>query len=446
MDTEKAVGAPAISVSGDGLLAYAVMDAVAPVPSVTDLLEALGRSGIRYGILHDVLESVASGPSGNAPLLVASGKAPLRGENGRIEWLFSPGPGTKAMFRNAFAGQRLASVHPPGAGVAGISVLGDPIPPLPGKPAHLHTGPNTACDPSDPESVVATVDGNVVFTESSIEVQPVLTVSGQLDYGRGDIDFAGSLVVTGDIRGDIAIRVKGSLTVHGSVEDADIQAGGDVTVGKGFVGRGKGRIAAGGNVTLVHLLNQSVVAGKDVLIAREAVNGSVSAGGNILAPRAVIEGGVLNSEGDIVVNTVGASDGLQAKLCAGRRGKILERLPALDRELRQAEAQVCEIKEAIYRMVRLQIDAGKLDEAHEESLRKLRSAQKLLPERIAALRSEQAGLKESLKKSRDVTVTVRETVFENTMVDINGSKKLVDSALLGVIFRERNGAIEVSSC
>jgi len=446
LDTEKVVSAAAISVSADGLAAYAVIDAVAPVPSVADLREALDRAGIRYGILNDVLESVASAPSGNAPLLVASGKAPLRGENGRIEWLFSPAPGTKAMFRNAFVGQRLACVHPPGPGVPGVSVLGGPIPAAPGKPAHLHRGPNTACDPSDPEAVVATADGNIVVTESTIEVQPVLTVAGQLDYGRGNIDFAGSLVVNGDIRGDITIRVKGSLTVHGNVEDADIQAGGDVTVRKGFVGRGKGRIVAGGSVTLVHLLNQAVVAGKDVLIAREAVNGSVSAGGSILAPRAVIEGGALHSGGDIVVNTVGSSDGLQARLSAGRRGKILERLPAIDREIKQAEGQLCEIKEAIYRLVRMQIDAGSLDEGRQESLRKLQAAQKFLPERIGALRAEHDELKESLKKCHEVTVTVRETVFENTMVDINGSKKVVDAALLGVIFRERNGTIEVSSC
>ena len=48
--------------------------------------------------------------------------------------------------------------------------------------------------------------------------------------------------------------------------------------------------------------------------------------------------------------------------------------------------------------------------------------------------------------NKEVTVTVRETVFENTMVDINGSKKIVNAALRGVIFRERNGAIEAVSC
>ena len=285
-----------------------------------------------------------------------------------------------------------------------------------------------------------------IDSEGSVQARTLLTVSGQLGPGTGGIDFAGSLVVHGDILGEIALRVKGSLTVRGNVEDADIQAGEDVTVAEGFVGRGKGRIAAGGNVTLHHLRNQTVSAGKDVLVELEAVNGNVNAAGRIYAPGAVIVGGVLRSDGDIVVRAIGSSDALQTKVWAGKRGRILERLPLIEREIKQAESRVGDINNAIYGLVRLQMDARNLDAAQQESLQKLQAVQKQLPERIAALKAEHHALQEDLKVNKEVTVTVRETVFENTMVDINGSKKIVNAALRGVIFRERNGAIEAVSC
>jgi hypothetical protein len=446
MEQVKTGNAAVIRIAGDGLHAYAVVDAAAPAPSVGDLMEALGCAGVKSGIEPSALERIASGGAGKDPCLVASGSAPAQGVDGRVEWLFSPAPETRALYRNAASGQRLARVHPPLPGIPGLSVLGAVIPAPAGKPAHLHGGPNTAPDAADPAVLVATAGGNIVVTDGSIEVQPVLTLSGQIDYSTGDIDFAGSLVVRGDIRGDVTVKVRGSLTVHGNVEDAVIQAGGDVTVEKGFVGRGKGRIEAGGSVKLLHLLNQTVVSGKDVHIGRECVNGTVMATGCINAPAAVIAGGVLRSDGDIVVNTIGSTDGLQAKVHAGKRGRILERLPVVEREIKQAEGQVGDIKAAIYRLVRMQIDTGALDAEKQEALRKLQIAQKLLPERIAALKSESEMLKESLKKNQDVTVTVRETVFEHTMVDINGSKKMVEAALQGIIFRERSGAIEVSSC
>jgi uncharacterized protein len=446
MEQVKTGIAPAIRIAGEGLHAYVVVDATLPAPAVAVLEEALGLAGVKSGIDPSALEKIASGGAGDGPCLVASGSPSAKGADGRVEWLFSPGPETRALYRNAAIGQRLARVHPPLPGVPGTSVLGQVIPAPPGKPARLHTGPNTATDPSDPAVVVATAGGNIVAAEGSIEVQPVLTVAHQIDYGSGDIDFAGSIIVRGDIRGDVTIKVKGSLTVHGNIEDAVILAGGDVTVEKGFVGRGKGRIEAGGCVKLLHVLNQTVIAGKDVLIGRESVNGTVTATGCINAPAAMIAGGVLRADGDIVVNTIGSTDGLQAKVHAGKRGRILERLPVVERDIKQAEGQVGEIKEAIYKLVRMQIDAGGLDAGKKEALRKLQIAQKMLPERIAALKAETLSLKESLKKNQEVTVTVHETVFEHTMVDINGSKKMVDAALQGVIFRERNGAIEVSSC
>ena len=114
--------------------------------------------------------------------------------------------------------------------------------------------------------------------------------------------------------------------------------------------------------------------------------------------------------------------------------------------MKQAEVQAVELKDAIYRLVRMQIDAGNLDAVNQDTLRKLQAAQKALPQRVAALKEEAAALRDSLRKNQDVTVTVRETVYENTKLDINGAKKIVDAALQGVTFRERNGAIEVGSC
>ena len=245
MDSEKAGIAPAVSIAADGMIASVGIEAGNPRPSAQDLAEALARAGVTTGISREALENIAAGPPECGTVPVASGTASVKGENGWIEWLFVPEPGIRAMYRNAAPGQRLAVVHPPTPGTPGTSVRGEVLPPVPGKPAHLRMGPNTAADPADSCAVVATAGGNIVAGEQSVEIQPVLTVNTQIDYGTGGIDFAGSLVVNGDIRGDITVRVKGSLTVHGNVEDAEIEAGEDVTITKGFVGRGKAALLPG---------------------------------------------------------------------------------------------------------------------------------------------------------------------------------------------------------
>lgn len=445
MDSATTEYVPRIVVAADGLSASIAVDDGAPAPPAEEVARALQQAGVTFGVSQEAVARVAAGGGRGNPLRVAAGTPPAPGADGYIEWCFLPEPAVKALYRNAVAGQRLAVVHPPEPGTPGVSVLGRPIAPVPGKAALLRPGSNTAPDTKDGSAICATAAGNIVVADGRIEVQPVLTIRGGLDYTSGKIDFAGSIVVQGDIAGEVVIRAGGSLTVHGNVDDADIEAGGDVVVDKGFVGRGKGRIVAGGSVSLLHLLNQSVTAARDVRIARESVNGAICAGGRVEAPAAVFAGGSICADGDVVAGTIGSSDGAGAKVRVGRRGRILERITASERELKQAEARLGEVKEAVYRLVRLQLDAGGLDEAKRAALGRLQEAQKQLPQQIAALRAEQQSLKEEMKVNQAVTITVHGTIYDNTMMEINGIRKMVDAALEGVIFREHAGAIEASS-
>ncbi|HTO93253.1 MAG TPA: FapA family protein, partial [Bacteroidota bacterium] len=165
----------------------------------------------------------------------------------------------------------------------------------------------------------------------------------------------------------------------------------------------------------------------------------------VQAASAVIAGGSIHADGDVVLGTIGSSDGAAAKVRVGRRGRILERIAASEKELKQAEVRLSEVKDAVYRLVRMQLDAGGLDDAKRQMLERLQEAQKQLPQHIAALRNEQQALKEELKNNLTVTITIRGTVYENTVVEINGCRKMVEAALEGVIFRERGGAIEAGA-
>jgi len=445
MEPATTVYAPRILVAADGLSAAVAVDESVPAPAADEIMRALEEAGVTFGVSEEAVRHIASGTGHGETRGVAAGTPPVAGADGRIEWCFAPGPGSKALYRNAAAGARLAVVHPPEAGTPGMSVLGRPIAPVPGKPAALRAGTNTAIDAGDPRVFLATRAGNIVVADGRISVEPVLTIRGGIDYTAGKIDFVGSIVVQGDIAGEVTVRAGGALTVHGNVDDADIDVRGDVVVDKGFVGRGKGRIVAGGSVSVLHLLNQSITAGGDVRIARESVNGTVSAGGRVEAPAAVIAGGTIHADGDVVLGTIGSSDGAAAKVRVGRRARILERITASEKELKQAEARMAEVRDAVYRLVRMQLDPGGLDEAKRLMLERLQEAQKQLPQHVAALRAEEQSLKEELKNNHAVTITVRGTIYEHTVVEVNGCRKMMDAALEGVIFRERAGAIEAGA-
>lgn len=442
---------------GDGG-ARAYLESREPVPpgalTLAALKEIIKEAGVVYGLQEDVLARIINEGYDGEPLNIALGDAGTPGKDGRVEYKFEvdaatphAGSGEDATYvprviTSIAAGQPLAVQIPPEPGKPGLSVTGVPVAVKQGKMARLIPGPQTKLS-DDKETLIAATDGCPIRRpDGSVEVQPVVTLPGNLDYTVGSVDFIGSLVVRGDIVGDAVVKVKGSIEVKGNVEDVSIEAGGDVTIHQGFSGHGKGKIHAGGNVTVLYVMNQTVVAEKDIMIGRECINATIDAGGKIHAPRALIAGGKLDAVQEVEVGSIGTMDISSAKIRVGRHGKLLEHLAQVDKDIKQVERQIIEVKDAVYKLVKFKLDTGNLAPDKEQLLSKLQEAQKLLPKRAEGLKTEKSGLEAELQKKSDVRIVVRGAVHKDTMVEVNGVRKFIDSALEGVIFVERAGALE----
>jgi uncharacterized protein (DUF342 family) len=412
-----------------------------------EIQELLYDAGIRTGIMNDVIGRIARDGIYPPGAVVARGVRPRGGVPGWVEFVYIPPSHQPKMHAilSVRKGDVLAVLHPPSEGTPGSRVTGEIVPWLPGVAVCLVPGLNTAFGP-DGTTVVATEDGQPVqVPDGSIEVHTTVVIPNNMDYSVGDIDFCGSLLIKGDVLGEFSIKAGGSVEVLGDVHDAVIESAGDVTIHQGFVGVGKGRITAGGTVRVRHVTNQVIKAGKDVLIETEAVNSTIEAGGRVVAPRAVITGGRLDAMLEADVFNLGNSESTGAKVRVGRRGKIIERLTALEKDARQVDRQMTEVKEAVYRLVKIKVDTGTLSTDKEQVLAKLQEVQKLLPRRLAEFQAERETLHGELQKKCDARILVRGTVQKDTMIEVNGAGKFVESALEAVTFAEWNGVLESRS-
>jgi uncharacterized protein (DUF342 family) len=450
-----------VKVAADGREASLFQDPSLPAEGLTveELEEMLEAAGVTYGIDRARLMQICAGRPGNGPFTVAVAKMPTIGRDGWIEYRFlkeSTPPGVndavrvdlreRGLINNVLAGEVLAVIHPPELGAPGMTVRGDLIPAKSGKAAILRPGSNTAAAKDDPHCIAATRDGHAMRTgDNTIVVLETVIIPGNVDFSTGNIDFVGSLIVKGDVIGNFSVKARGSIEVCGNVEDALIEAGRDVMLRKGFLGRGTGRLTARGNVRVSHILNETVISEKDIVITKESVNGTVQAAGSIKSPGAVIAGGSLDALHEIEVMTIGSADGSVAKIRVGQRSRILERIAQIDKELKHSEKQLADVKEAVYRLVKMRIDGVVLSPEKEQILTKLQEVQKALPKKMAALQTEKEGLVVDLQKNYDARIVVRGTIHENVMLEVNGVRKITDGALQAVIFTERGGAIEVRS-
>jgi uncharacterized protein (DUF342 family) len=438
-----------VTISEDGM--EAIVQGQTPlecgVMTPEEIREVLDEVGVCTGIKDDMVRRIARDGLDSHGVAIAIGMQPREGVPGRVELVFLP-PDHQSKMRTLLSvrkGDVLAVLHPPSEGTPGMTVTGKVVPCPPAETGRLIPGLNTAFGP-DGTTVIATEDGQPVqVPDGSIEVHTTVVIPNNVDYSVGNIDFCGSLLIEGDVLGEFRIKAGGSVEVFGDVHDAVIESAGDVTVHQGFVGVGKGRITAGGTVRVRHVTNQTIIAGKDIVVETEGVNSTIEAGGRVIAPCAVIAGGRLEAMLEADVYNLGNSESSAVKVRVGRRGKIIERLALAEKDVKQAERQTGEVKAAVYRLVKMKVDTGRLPPDKEQILAKLQEAQKQLPRRLAECQAECEMLQGELQKKSDARVVVRGTVQKDTMIEVNGAGKFVESTLEAVVFAEWDGVLESRS-
>ncbi|MBN1592153.1 MAG: DUF342 domain-containing protein [Candidatus Coatesbacteria bacterium] len=133
-----------------------------------------------------------------------------------------------------------------------------------------------------------------------------LLIDGDVDIRTGDIEGAGDIVVKGDVRSGLTVKAKGSVKVQGVVETSTIAAGGHVEVGCGIAGRGKGKIQAGGKISIGYA-NQATLESKAGIVIRSyAMNSTLLTDEDVLiAGEGVLVGGILMAGGSVFASRVG---------------------------------------------------------------------------------------------------------------------------------------------
>lgn len=270
-------------------------------------------------------------------------------------------------------------------------------------------------------------------------------IQGNVDNSTGNIDAPGALVIHGDVLSGFSVRTCGFLEIRGNVEDATLDVDGDLVIRQGFTGSGKGKISATGTVALSHVRNQTVIAGKDVIVGNECINATIFAGGRISAARAVVSGGKLDAMTEIEVGELGYADDVTAKLRVGQRAKLIAHLGTVEKDLTNAKRQLREVKEAVYRLMKVKVDGGLLTADKEALLVKLQAVQRSLPDRVAEFQAARSTLQANLQKKRDARIIVHGKVSAETMIEINGARKILESAVCGVEFVEWGGALKARS-
>lgn len=460
---------PTVHIAPNGLEASIVLVPVAKeppgsgfwLPSMAELEMILAEAGVKAPLdlvsIRAALERLSEGLKVEA--VAARARPPEPGRNGWMEILVDLGGPLRLpeeqdgvvdlkssnLIRSVKAGQPLAMIHAPRMGRDGMDVRGNTLPSRIGEEYRPNLGPRVRRAEQDPNLLIAATDGHLRYQDGRLDVEECIHVSGDVDYASGNIGFAKSVLVEGDVKSGFSVEAGGDVEVQGMVEDCRLQARGGVFVRGGFTGSGKGVIEAKGDVGLAHLRNQTVRCEGDLAIAKEAVNGRIQCRGKVTV-NGLLAGGRTQALRSITCQLAGTESGTPTMLEAGIDYSVTEEISALRKEMGEMGRYADKLEGGLKHLQNLDRLHRGLEPGAVEMLFEMERMKAKVQAKLVRLRERYSELEGRGSDTRGATVVIRRRAFPGTVIKIGDDVFRVEQVLEGPkSFRVRQGLIEMRS-
>jgi uncharacterized protein (DUF342 family) len=464
---EKRDGKFSVAIPGDRMQAALTILPPYGGSAVTadEIREALQQKGIVFGILDEkISESVAEGECRD--VVIATGIPPV--------------PGEDSQFLSLIAEVRDRCPTCNDKDTVDYRDLGDVITVKPGDPLMRRTSPTkgqpgrditgrevaapdgtevpyqaelagTRLDPDDPDLLVADIAGQPVLVAHGVMVEPVITVKN-VDLSSGNLNIAGTLKVSSDVKAGMKIKATGDIIVGGVVEAAHLDSGGDIEVSGGIIGQTDGRndkadsdsmavVHAKGSVRALYVENASVAAGVDIVVQEVVMKSELSAGNSILigeqgSGKGRIIGGQARSTAHIHSGVAGSRAGVATRLEVGVDPAMNEKLTHVSDVLAAKEKELDEITKSL---AYIRENPNRFNEtAAKEKQKRF----ELILTEVQGLQGQKKRLQKRLELLDTASIIIERTAFSGVQVRIGEKALLLEEDLENATFRLGEEGIE----
>lgn len=332
---------------------------------------------------------------------------------------------------------KLLTYYPETEGIEGRTVKGEDLPAKEGKKININKGNGVVYDETE-FIYYASQDGHITFKNMKLNVNPVYSVDGDVDYSEGNVDFHGTVKISGDVLSGFSVRAK-NIVVWGVVRDAELIAEEDITVRTGIVSTGKGVTKAGNTLTTEFIEGAEVHAGIAVIIKNHCYNSKVYCEGEILALSGdgILNGGEFHAFSGIEAKKIGLDNSSSFSLHVGVKHFLNRRIEELLQSKENIEKRLKKADQTIKAMAKKNPNLKE-----KEQLRKIIADRKTLYDRYENIDPE---IEKLIKKSMHPMpyVLAKESVGEGVKIVIYNTEYIVPLKTSGAkfIFNQTTGHV-----
>jgi len=425
-------------------------------------LSLLKQNRVYHGISEEKLMALADRPVYREKVEVAEGTRPINGKDAYIKYFFEidqtnvhlkEGTNGKVDFKelniiqNVVQNQPLAQKMPPEEGVDGKTITGKILNAKSGNDIPLPLGENVHVG-DDGDTIVSDINGQVILANGKINVEPVLTIEGDVCLKTGNIIFLGTVIITGNVEDGFSVKAAGNIEVKGTVSKSELDAEGDIIIYQGVNGKGGGKIRSGRSIWSRFIENTSVEAGNMVVVTDGIINSQVDALKSILCEgkRANIMGGCLRAGEEISANILGNPTSGTETICeVGFDPKSKAEMERLLEIKTTAESELEALKLDLQTLINVKKQRKTLPEDKEAYLQELMERRQVLTE-------DHKKAEESIQKLHEYMnevqirgkVSAAKKVYPGVKIHIRDAIEDVRSDYRAVTFILENGLIRAS--
>jgi len=417
------------------------------------------EAGVTNGIDANALKTFLEAKDYGEPFLVAQAVAPTDGEAGKLIYHFSTDERTGRpreigggrvdyrsldLFLPVSDNELLVERIPATEGIPGTTVTGKELKPKPGKEVNLPRGKNVEIN-EDRTEMRAKTSGMVEFLKGSVTVSNIYKVNGDCDLSTGNIDFDGSVHISGSVRSGHTVKATGAVVIGGTVEAATVISGGNVEIKGGVQGSDKGRIEAAGSITMLFIERGAAIADGSIKID-VSIHSTLEAGGTITAKgkRGAIIGGRAGAAGDIITSFIGAVSNTHTEIEVGVTPKKRARIQTLEKDMERVRGEIVKLDQldAYLEKTKDKMDPETWDRLYRSGVENRRLSEQNMEDYTI----EANDLKYELEHATDSKVHVLDTAFGGSRIIIGNGIYKVTGDIQFATFRYKDAEVTYGPC
>lgn len=426
-----------------------------------EVVEVLKNNGVVVGINENRINEYLEKMDYGQPLIAAEGEKHRNGRDSYVDYKvridntginFEEDESGKVDFRNlellenVVVGQLLALKVPAEEGTPGRTVTNRIIPSKSGKDAKMQYGKGTILS-EDGTELTAEINGQVVFKNNKISVEPVYVVPGDVSLETGNIVFLGSVIIQGNVQDNFVVKAAGNIEVKGTVQKAFLEAEGDIFLRSGLMGRDEAKIeSTGGSIYSKFIQNSNVIAENNVIVPEGIVHSFVDAGENIFTTgkRARIVGGRVRAGSEVNARFLGADVSTKTEIWVGINPKILQQISELSNLEKNINEELSQVKLNL-KSLEGQQRQGRITSEKKDVLEDLKEQDIKLSERHEEVKSELDELKSYVEMiEHKGKICAEKVAYAGVEVHIKDKKFPLKDPYNHVKFSMEGGEIKIS--